>query len=147
MSAINIHATVGELVRQSPGRSLVLENLGIDYCCGGKKALSQACAEKGLDPTTVAEAMTAAERESAEADVADISKMNMTRLTEHLEQTHHVYLKRELPRLGQIARKVASVHGAKAPQLLELSRGRRCAGWRVVQSPGQRGGDPLSVAA
>ena len=122
MSTIDMHATVGELVRQRSGRSRVLEDLGIDYCCGGKKALSQACEEKGLDPKTVARMLAAAEQESAGVDTADISKMSMTQLTEHIEQTHHVYLKRELPRLGEIARKVASVHGAKAPQLLELSR-------------------------
>jgi regulator of cell morphogenesis and NO signaling len=122
MSTIDIHATVGELVRQRPERSRTLEKLGIDYCCGGKKPLAQACAEKGLHAETVAQVLTAAEQATSTADAADVSKMSMTQLTEHIEQTHHAYLKRELPRLSEIVRRVASVHGDKAPALHDLSK-------------------------
>jgi regulator of cell morphogenesis and NO signaling len=120
MSPIDIHATVGDLVRQRCSRSRVLENLGIDYCCGGKKPLAQACQEKGLDPGTVAQVLAAAETVGDPAAAADPAKMTMTQLTEHIEQTHHVYLKRELPRLAEVARRVASVHAARAPELQEL---------------------------
>ncbi|MBL8992232.1 MAG: DUF542 domain-containing protein, partial [Spirochaetia bacterium] len=27
---------------------MVFEEVGIDYCCGGKKSLSKACQDKGL---------------------------------------------------------------------------------------------------
>lgn len=122
MSTIDVHATVGELVRQRPSRTRVLENLGIDYCCGGAKPLATACSEKGLDPDAVVRALAVAEQGGDAPGDVDPSKMTMTQLTEHIEQTHHVYLKRELPRLVEITRKVASVHGAKAPPLHELSR-------------------------
>jgi regulator of cell morphogenesis and NO signaling len=45
----------------------------------------------------------------------------MTELADHIEQAHHAYLKRELPRLGAMVRKVAAVHGAHFPWLLELN--------------------------
>jgi regulator of cell morphogenesis and NO signaling len=38
-------------------------------------------------------------------------------LVDHLEATHHAYLHAELPRLGELAAKVAGVHGANHPEL------------------------------
>jgi regulator of cell morphogenesis and NO signaling len=122
MSTIDVQITVGELVRQRPSRTRVLENLGIDYCCGGKKTLAGASREKGLDPATVAAVLAAAEQAGEPANNADPAKMTMTQLADHIEQTHHVYLKRELPRLVEISRKVASVHAGKSPTLKELAQ-------------------------
>ncbi len=122
MGAIDTNATLGELVREHPGRTRVLEELGIDYCCGGRRPLAEACAEKGLDPQVVAQRLVDADRTAPEDQAGDLSKMSMTQLTQHIERTHHVYLKRELPRLQEITRKTASVHGSRAPQLQELSQ-------------------------
>lgn len=116
-----IETTVGELVARRPSRSRVFEKLGIDYCCGGKKPLSEICAEKGLDANTVLtillateEGDTSAEQEWTSASLGDLSR--------HIEQTHHAYLKRELPRLAAIVHKVAAVHGDHHPWLLEFKR-------------------------
>lgn len=50
MKNITPETLVGEIVRAFPIRSRIFENLGIDYCCGGKKSLGEACKAKGLDP-------------------------------------------------------------------------------------------------
>ena len=47
--------SVGQLVVQRPSRARVFERLGIDYCCGGKLPLQQACRERNLDYTAVLE--------------------------------------------------------------------------------------------
>ena len=59
MKNITVDTTVGEIVRAFPARSRVFENLGIDYCCGGKKSLAEVCQKKGLDPATVVAMLTA----------------------------------------------------------------------------------------
>jgi iron-sulfur cluster repair protein YtfE (RIC family) len=43
--------TVGALVARHPSLSRVFEQAGIDYCCGGRKTLEQACQEKRIDPS------------------------------------------------------------------------------------------------
>lgn len=43
-------------------------------------------------------------------------------LVDHLEATHHEFLKRELPRLSELAAKVSRVHGGNHPELLEAER-------------------------
>ena len=49
MSTIDTHATVGQLVVERPARSRVFQRLGIDFCCGGKRPLADACRDKGLN--------------------------------------------------------------------------------------------------
>jgi regulator of cell morphogenesis and NO signaling len=44
----------------------------------------------------------------------------MVALPAHIEQTHHAYLKQELPRLDTLTAKVARVHGPENPNLVRL---------------------------
>jgi regulator of cell morphogenesis and NO signaling len=121
MKNITTDTTVGEIVRAFPARSRVFENLGIDYCCGGKKTLSEVCQKRGLDPATVV-AMLAALDGAPEVGLADPDSLTLSELCDHIEQTHHGYLREELPRLDFMTHKVAAVHGDSEPRLLELRR-------------------------
>lgn len=114
-----IETTVGELVAQRPSRSRVFEKLGIDYCCGGNRPLSEACAAKGLDADTILTTLLAAEGSSS-SNEPNWANARLSDLADHIEQTHHAYLKRELPRLRGIVRKVATVHGGHHPWMHEL---------------------------
>lgn len=59
MNTITQERTVAELVLERPARSRVFESLGIDYCCGGKKTLEEACAKKKIAPPHVIELLAA----------------------------------------------------------------------------------------
>ena len=45
--------TLAELVTADPGTARVLERHGLDYCCGGRRTLAEACSEEGVDPAVV----------------------------------------------------------------------------------------------
>lgn len=111
-----IDETVGEIVSRDPALSRVFEQAGIDYCCGGKMRLKEACAKRGLD---VAVILNQLERSGSGARPRrkDPNTMSLTQLVDHIEQTHHAYLRSELPRLDGLARKVASVHGREDERL------------------------------
>ena len=119
MTAIDIATPVGQLIAERPSRSRLFEHLGIDYCCGGKRPLAEACAAKGLDAATVAKLLAASEQ-TAEEPARDWNEATLTELAGHIEQTHHAYLRRELPRLTAMVNKVASVHGQSYAWLIEL---------------------------
>jgi regulator of cell morphogenesis and NO signaling len=121
MKIINIDTTVGEIVRSAPARSRIFENLGIDYCCGGKKPLAEVCRAKGLDPATVV-AMLSALDSSSDPTTVDADAMTLSELCDHIEEVHHGYLREELPRLDFMTRKVAAVHGDHEPRLLEVRK-------------------------
>ncbi len=119
MNAITPETSVAEIVRATPARSRLFEQLGLDYCCGGQKPLAEACRAKGLDPATVVAMLSALERAPAEA-VTDPARMAPAELCDHIEQVHHRYLREELPRLDFLTRKVAATHGAEEPRLLQV---------------------------
>lgn len=121
MNNITFETTVGELVRSVPARSRIFENLGIDYCCGGKRPLAEVCRTKGLDPATVV-AMLSAQDGAPEHVPANPDAMTLSELCDHIERAHHDYLREELPRLDFMTRKVAAVHGDHEPRLHEVRR-------------------------
>lgn len=121
MNKLTPETTVGEIVRALPARSRIFENLGIDYCCGGKKPLGEVCHSKGLDPATVI-AMLAAFDRTSDSLTVNPDAMSLSELCDHIERAHHDYLREELPRLDFMTRKVAAVHGDHESRLHEVRR-------------------------
>ncbi len=120
MNACHLDKSVGGLVVEHPGRARVFERWGIDYCCGGKRSLRQACVDGGIDEQRLLDDLQVADAqgrdEAGEAEAWD----TMGRLVDNIVQTHHVFLRRELPRLTALMAKVRSVHGERHPELSEL---------------------------
>jgi regulator of cell morphogenesis and NO signaling len=119
---ITTETTVAEIVRVVPGRSRLLDKLGIDYCCGGKKSLAEACRRKGLDAPTIVALLNALDATATDpaADGTNPDTLTLSALCDHIEQVHHEYLRQELPRIDFMTRKVAAVHGDHEPRLLEI---------------------------
>jgi regulator of cell morphogenesis and NO signaling len=53
MAMINPSTTLAEIASTAPVLTRELERLGLDYCCGGKRSLAEACREQQLDPEAV----------------------------------------------------------------------------------------------
>ena len=113
--------TVREIAVENPGATRVFEKFGIDYCCGGKKPLAEACAEKRLDVDAV---ITQLEATLAQPETApyDWGTAELGQLMEHIVQKHHAYVKNEIPRLQMLGQKVAGVHGERHPELRQIER-------------------------
>jgi regulator of cell morphogenesis and NO signaling len=122
MNASTVERTVGELVAEKPGRSRIFERLGIDYCCGGKKPLAQACEEKGLSMDEVLAQLRSVDTEGGSRSEKNWAEASMTALIDHIEQVHHTYLRAELPRLRFLTSKVRTAHGGRHPELVEVER-------------------------
>jgi regulator of cell morphogenesis and NO signaling len=119
-SSISPATTVGEIVTAQPLLARLFERVGIDYCCGGKRTLAEACRTRGLDVATFATMLEAAARLPAEAPIVDAAAMSLTALADHIEATHHAYLREALPELAEKARRVAGKHGERDPRLVAL---------------------------
>lgn len=119
MMTIDTEKTVAQFVLEKPGLMRIFDKLGIDYCCGGKLSLQQACEKRGLDAETVLLTVSAMAEAGGGLNEAqtDWSKADLTSLCDHIEQTHHRYLAAELPRLQLLVDKVARVHGNNHPDL------------------------------
>jgi regulator of cell morphogenesis and NO signaling len=108
--------TVAEIAAGSLAAVRVFERFGIDYCCGGKRPLEDACRSKGLESSAVRAELDAAMKDS-DADTRDWNGAPITELIAHIVNTHHGYLRRELPALSARVEKVHRVYtGRNQPQ-------------------------------
>ncbi|REJ65731.1 MAG: iron-sulfur cluster repair di-iron protein [Planctomycetota bacterium] len=119
MTQVNLNTTVGNWVARYPQTSRVFESFEIDYCCGGGKSLEQACWDRQLDPQHVLQQIEQAIN-GGDEPTEDWLNAPLAKLCDHIEQTHHTYLKSELPRLTEIISKVVDAHGESHPELARL---------------------------
>ena len=111
--------TVRDLAVEVPNATRVFEKLGIDYCCGGKRSLDEACASANLRVPEVLSALEAA-AESANAAPVDLPSGSLSELIDHVVRTHHKFTREEIVRLKALLEKVCSVHGKNHPELLSI---------------------------
>lgn len=109
--------TVAEIAAGSAAAASALEKYGIDYCCAGRRLFDDVCREKGLSPAAVKSEIANAAA-ALPKGAKDWGAAPLRELIRHIVNTHHEYLKLELPRVGQRLRKVVEVHGEKDPAAL-----------------------------
>jgi regulator of cell morphogenesis and NO signaling len=109
--------TVAEIAAGSLAAIRVFESLGIDYCCGGKRPLADVCREKGYDAADVEEQLQKAATSTPGPDT-DWKTAPLSELASHIVNTHHEYLRRELPALGARVEKVHRVYNQRYGEAL-----------------------------
>src|SRR5712691_4546036 len=112
--------TVRDLAVEIPGATRVFENLGIDYCCGGKRSLADACAAAGVTAESVMNSLEHANGSHAQFEEPNFLIATLAELIDHIVEKHHVFTKTEIARLRALIDKVCSVHGQNHPELSEL---------------------------
>lgn len=112
--------TVGELVAVRPSRARVFQRLGIDFCCQGGRTVAEACNLRGIPVERLAADLEAADAQP-DGSAPNPAELPPAELAEHIVRVHHQFLRDELPRLREMARKVARVHGGHTPSLVEVS--------------------------
>lgn len=111
--------TLGALAAKDLRKAEIFKKYGLDFCCGGKKTVKEACAEKGLDVTKI-------EQELQQADKSPLTKAlpygdwSLDFLADYIVNTHHTYVRKTLPELRAYSLKVAQVHGSYHPELVTI---------------------------
>jgi regulator of cell morphogenesis and NO signaling len=110
--------TLADLAAGNPAAARSLDRLGLDYCCHGDRTLADACAAAGIDAVALEDELAELRPEEGSAWM----DLGLAELADHIVAIHHAYLHEELPLLDALAAKVADVHGARHPELLEVRR-------------------------
>lgn len=111
---------VGDLVAEDYRRAAALKRFGIDFCCGGKMPLGDACQKKGVALEEVAEALAASDARGTAAPLR-VSSWSPAFLADYVVNEHHTYVRETVPVLRAFTEKVARVHGAERPELVEVA--------------------------
>ncbi len=118
MSETTLDSTVGQLAAQNPSALPVFERLGIDYCCGGDQSLDDACKKRGLDPQQVLAEIGRCPQDNG--NTTDWLAAPLSELCDHIKQTHHAFLREQLPFLTQLIDKVVDAHAERHPELNDV---------------------------
>jgi regulator of cell morphogenesis and NO signaling len=116
--SIDTMKSVREVAVELPGATRIFEKLGIDYCCGGGKALEEACLAAGVSADNVIALLEEAGSTAAEA--RDWKIAPLSELVAHIVTRHHGFTREELVRVSNLRAKVCSVHGENHPELRRL---------------------------
>lgn len=120
MSVDYLSTPVSQLVTDRPERFRVFEKWGIDYCCGGKGPLGEACAAQGLDADAVVADLAASDARVPEEAEGDWATATIPDLVENIVSTHHAYLQQALPELRKLSAQVVAAHAERHPELAEV---------------------------
>src|SRR5260370_29947616 len=89
---------VRDIALEYPQAARVFESLGIDYCCGGKRPLDEACRLANVAVDMVLEVL---QRPVAPEEVLDDrwNSAGLQGLADHIRETHHAFVRPESPPL------------------------------------------------
>jgi regulator of cell morphogenesis and NO signaling len=115
---VSLDKTVRDLALEMPQATRVLERLKIDYCCGGDKPLSEACATAGIEVANLERMLEEAGQAQAQGNGSlDFQQATLSELIGHILDKHHVYTKSEMARLDPLIDKVIAAHGENHSEL------------------------------
>lgn len=111
--------TLGQIAAKDLRKAAVFKKYGLDFCCGGKKTVKEACFDKGLDVTRIEHELQQVDKDVS-ARPLPYNDWSLDFLADYIVNTHHSYIKKSLPDIRSCAAKVAQVHGSVHPELLPI---------------------------
>ena len=117
MTTPSANQTVREIAVDNPETVRVFESLGIDYCCGGRQSLKDACAVASIPVEEVLQRLTAPPQAAGPEDIEHWRDATLGAITGHIVERHHSFVRRETPRLQGLFEKVRNHHDENHPEL------------------------------
>ena len=110
---------IGEVVGRNFHTAKVFESLGLDFCCGGKKSINEACIAKGIDPELVIREISKVDQSNDTA--SHFAKWDIEFLVDYIVNNHHSYVLTSIPSIEQHLEKVIAAHGERHPYIAEIN--------------------------
>lgn len=117
----NTETRVNEIALSNPEARRILEDAGVDYCCGGGKSLQEACFRANV-PTEMILDRLRKNSERAGSGETGWTKAPLAELTRHIRERHHGYVREVIPRLRGMLAKVREKHGSKHREIGEIEK-------------------------
>lgn len=109
-------ATLGDIVAENHQAAAILEHHGLDFCCGGRISLGEACRDRGLDLDAIV-----AELRHLDATPLEGPPDDLDELISHIVARHHDYVRQAIPSIRAHLANVVAAHGLRHPELVGIS--------------------------
>jgi regulator of cell morphogenesis and NO signaling len=112
---------VNEIALSHPGARRVLEDAGVDYCCGGGKSLQDACMHAGVAADEILGRLRQSSELAGPGD-PEWTNASLAKLTRHIRERHHQYVRDSIPRVRALLAKIREKHGPKHREIEEIEK-------------------------
>ena len=112
--------TIGEIVANDYRTAQVFERHQIDFCCGGDILLAAVCESKGIEIAALVGEINAA-KAAPIGRSQDYASWEVPFLADYIINVHHAYLQENTGQIAAYAHKIAAVHGARHPEVVEIA--------------------------
>jgi regulator of cell morphogenesis and NO signaling len=113
-----MNKTLSQIVTENYQAARVFEKYGLDFCCKGKRPLTDACREKSVAVDNVVKELS--EALSGLDTEREFNEMSLTELAEYIVRIHHNYVKQNMPQTLMYVLKVATKHGNRYPYMQKV---------------------------
>ena len=114
-----LEQTLASIVTQNHQTVPVLEKYNLDFCCKGKRTLSDACTEKGISVEALLAELENATDNSSKNQMP-FTEMDEQQLISYILIHHHFYVKQSMPTIIGHIEKVATKHGDRYPYMINV---------------------------
>ena len=119
--AFSSESKVNEIALSNPRARHILEDAGIDYCCGGGKSLGDACLGADVPAEEILRRLDQ-NGERVAPDEAQWISAPLAELTKHIRERHHQYVRDAIPRVRALLGKIREKHGIRHRELGEIEK-------------------------
>lgn len=110
---------IKDLVAANYKAAGIFEKYGIDFCCNGKRLVSIAIEERGIDKSELFNELESVLNTDKEIS-NNFDKMNLKDLANYIVDTHHEYIRAITPQIKTHLKKISEVHGKNHPYLKDI---------------------------
>ena len=117
---INENTQLGTIVADDYRSAKVFSSFGLDFCCGGKTSIADACSKKNIEAKDVINGVVDACKDVTDTSLASFANWKLSAQIDYIIERHHSYVLGQVPQLKAYLHKVANVHGENHPELIEV---------------------------
>lgn len=122
VQTLNKDMSLGEVAGIYPGAINFFMDLEIDFCCGGNRPLGEALEAENHNAQEVLDKIQSQYQKDVEQgnDMKDFNHLSKSALIDHIIETHHEYLRGNLPRIESLTETIFRVHGENHYEMLHF---------------------------
>jgi regulator of cell morphogenesis and NO signaling len=115
-----LDTTIRDIVANDFRAAGVFQRYGIDFCCKGNRSVQEACRNGSVTAERILQEVSDATASPA-AGGPRFNSWDLGTLAAYIVANHHGFVRESLPALRAHTQKIATVHGARHPELLEVA--------------------------
>src|SRR5579863_7062900 len=110
---------VKDIALSNPQARQLLEDAGVDYCCGGSKSLHDACMNAEISAEEILERLRRHTKDVS-PEAAQWMSSPLSDLTSHIRAKHHRYVRAAIRQIVGLLDKVETKHGSTHPEIARI---------------------------